>query len=212
MRARLGLLLAPCLAITSLAAPARAEDDDEAKQVERVPAIYDRDPFATKKGYAQLFATAMLGDGLRFDNPYRLRTPLGSDAESVSRTASYADVGFGLTLENPLKLQHGATLRASFALEGIKQAVFTPSYLAWRRWSALAAHGRFGIPVVVTPDVTWGFEGALGGSWFFLGGVGLTAEIVGDWIYGAGTRDVRAASYPILSGQIGFVGTYEVLP
>ena len=44
-------------------------------------------PFATKPGYGQFFVTAMLGAGFRFNNPYRLSTPLGDDAESVSRTA-----------------------------------------------------------------------------------------------------------------------------
>ena len=210
MRARLGLLLVPYLALVP--AIAHADEPDAPRTIERVPAVYDVDPFATKKGYGQIFATAMVGDGLRFNNPYRLKTPLGSDAESVSRTAAYADVGIGLTLENPLSLQHGVTLRSSFAVEGISQAVLTPSYLAWRRWGALAAHGRFGVPFVLSPDLTWGFEAAGGGSWFFLGGLGVTAEIVGDFFYGAGTRDVRAASYPILAGQLGLVATYEVLP
>jgi hypothetical protein len=198
--------------IATVAPSSRADELEDAPTKERVPAIYDRDPFETKPGYGQIFATAMIGDGLRFNNPYRLRTPLGSDAESVSRTASYADVGMAITFENPLTLQHGLALRASFALEGVNQAVLTPSYLAWRRIHAFAVHGRLGVPFVLSPDLTWGFEGAAGGTWFFLGGIGLTTEIVGDFFYGAGTRDVRAASYPVLSAQIGFTATYEVLP
>jgi hypothetical protein len=170
------------------------------------------DPSATKAGYAQLFATVMGGTGLRFNNPYRLATPLGDDAESVSRTASYVDLGLAMTLGNPLGLQHGAALRTSVAIEGIGQVVTTPSYFAWRRWRAWAAYARAGIPFVVTPEPTWGFEGAVGGAWFFLGGVGLDAEIIGDVIYGQGTRDVRTATYPILSAQLGFVFAYEILP
>ena len=34
------------------------------------------EPFATKPGYVQLFASVYFGDGLRFNNPYRLATPL----------------------------------------------------------------------------------------------------------------------------------------
>ena len=68
------------------------------------------------------------------------------------------------------------------------------------------------MPIVVSPDVTWGFEAALGGAFFFLGGVGVVAEIVGDVFYGAGTRDMATATYPVLSGQLGFIGAYEVLP
>ncbi len=170
------------------------------------------DAFAVKPGYAQLFVSAMGGTGLRFNNPYRLATPLGSDAESVSRTASYVDIGVAGTLGNPLGLQHGIALRSTVAVSGVGQVVMTPSYFAWRRWRALAAFGRAGIPLVLTPEVTWGLEASAGGAFFFLGGVGVVAEVVGDIFYGAGTRDVAAATYPVLSGQLGILGTYEVLP
>lgn len=170
------------------------------------------DPFRTKPGYVQLLTSVLVGTGLRFNNPYRLATPLGGDAESVSRTATYVDVGLGMTFGNPLGLQHGFSLRTTGALEGVGQVVMTPSYVAWRRWRSLAAHGRAGVAAVLTPDVTWGFELAAGVTWFFLGGFGLSAEIVGDVFYGAGTRDVAAATYPVLSGQLGLVVAYEVLP
>jgi len=170
------------------------------------------DPFRTKPGYVQLFVTSFLGDGLRFNNPYRLATPLGDDAESVSRTAPYIDIGLAATFGNPLGLQHGAALRTSAALHGVGQVVMTPSYLAWRRWTSLAVYGRAGVPIVVTPAVTWGLEAGLGATWFFLGGFGLAAEVVGDVFYGAGTRDQATVTYPVLSGQLGFVAAFEVLP
>jgi hypothetical protein len=190
------------------------DDGEEPRSVgvERVPALYDKDPFATRPGYGQVFATMYFGDGLRFNNPYRLATPLGGDAESVSRTAAYVDFGMGITFERPLALQHGMALRSSFSVEGVRQAVVTPSYLAWRRWGAFAAHGRAGFPVVLTPSVTWGLEAAGGGTWFFLGGFGVSAEVVGDVFYGAGTADARVVTYPVLSGQLGLVAAYEVLP
>lgn len=206
--------LAAACALAAPAAPAaeRGEADEGGERAVRVPPVYDKDPFATKKGYGQLFATALVGDGLRFNNPYRLATPLGSDAESVSRTSAYVDFGFAATFESPLGLQHGGALRSSFSIEGVRQAVLTPSYLAWRRWGAWAAHGRAGVPIVLSPDVTWGLEAAGGGTWFFLGGFGVMAEVVGDVFYGAGTAEVAAATYPVLSGQIGLVAAYEVLP
>jgi hypothetical protein len=40
----------------------------------------------------------------------------------------------------------------------------------------------------------------------------VVAEVVGDVFYGTGTREVKTAAYPVLSGQLGFLGTYEVLP
>ncbi|HVJ92581.1 MAG TPA: hypothetical protein VM580_22420 [Labilithrix sp.] len=169
-------------------------------------------PYATKPGYAQIFATVMGGTGLRFNNPYRLATPLGQDAESVSRTNAYADLGLAMTVGRPLGFQHGAALRTTIGLEGVGQVVLTPSYFGWRRKGALAAFGRVGVPVVLTPDVTWGLEGALGGVFFFLGGLGIVGEIVGNVFYGTGTREVAVATYPIVSGQLGLIGTYEVLP
>ncbi|MFO0736339.1 MAG: hypothetical protein U0270_10675 [Labilithrix sp.] len=171
------------------------------------------DPFATKSGYMQFFATAMGGVGLRFNNPYRLQTSLGSDAESVSRTSSYADLGLATTLfGQPLGFQHGLALRTSIALEGVSQVVFTPSYLLWRRKGAWAGYGRAGFGVVTAPDLTWGLEAAGGAAWFFLGGIGLVAEVVGNVFYGVGTTDVATATYPVLSGQLGLIGSYEVLP
>lgn len=189
------------LSIAALPSLAHAEERAESE-----------DAFATKPGYAQVFATVMGGTGLRFNNPYRLSTPLGEDAESVSRSSAYVDIGLAMTLGNPLGLQHGASLRTTASVEGVGQMVMTPSYFAWKRKGALAAFGRVGIPLVLTPDATWGFEGAVGGAFFFLGGLGVVAEIVGDVFYGTGTTAVATTTYPMLSGQLGLIGTYEVLP
>jgi len=196
------------LAVVGSATVVRAEERPEG------PAAPPKqeDPFETKPGYAQVFATAMGGTGLRFNNPYRLATPLGDDAESVSRTNAYVDLGLAMTFGSPLGFQHGAAFRTTLGVEGVGQVVMTPSYFGWRRKGPLAAFGRVGIPLVLTPDPTWGFEGAVGGVFFFLGGIGVVAEIVGDVFYGTGTREVATAAYPVLSGQLGFIGTYEVLP
>jgi hypothetical protein len=76
----------------------------------------------------------------------------------------------------------------------------------------VAANARVGTPIGATPETTWGVEGALGGVWFVRGGIGVTAELVGDLFYGAGTREVSAAAYPVISGQVGIVIAYEVIP
>ena len=206
-----GRIFALSLAALGLAAPSSARADDD------VPPPADKpkpepDPFATKAGYVQLFFTSFFGDGLRFNNPYRLATPLGDDAESLSRTAPYVDIGLAATFGHPLGLQHGAALRTSVAAHGVGQVVMTPSYLAWRRWRSLAVYGRAGTPIVFTPDVTWGLEAGLGATYFFLGGIGVAAEMVGDVFYGAGTSEKATTTYPVLSGQLGFVIAYEVLP
>ena len=202
-------ILALTLAALALAAPPARADDDVPPPAEKPK---PEQPFETKAGYLQLFFTSFLGDGLRFNNPYRLATPLGSDAESLSRTAPYIDIGLAATFGNPLGLQHGGALRTSVAAAGVGQVVMTPSYLGWRRWRSLALYGRAGVPLVVTPSVTWGFEAGFGATWFFLGGFGIAAELVGDVFYGAGTSEKATTTYPVLSGQLGFVVAYEVLP
>jgi hypothetical protein len=166
---------------------------------------------AVQTGWAGLFATAFVGDGIRFNNPYRLATVLGSQAQSLSRTAAYADVGAAMLFGDPATLAHGFALRVSAAVEGVPQAVMTPAYLALRRWGPWGAYARAGLPVVLTPDLTWGFEGGLGGVWFARAGVGLAAELVGDVFYGAGTRDVATPAYPVLSAQAGLFLSWEAM-
>ena len=200
--------LAISLAAFLFALPAYAQEEvAPPEKVEPEP-----NPLATKPGYVQLFFTSFVGDGLRFNNPYRLATPLGDDAESLSRTAAYVDIGIAATFGHPLGIQHGAALRTTAALSGVGQIVLTPSYLAWKRWRALAVYGRAGTPIVLTPDVSWGLEAGLGATYFFLGGIGVAAELVGDVFYGAGTAEHAVTTYPVLSGQLGFVLAYEVLP
>jgi hypothetical protein len=169
-------------------------------------------PTDRKGGWFDLFGTAFVGDGLRFNNPYRLSTVLGSQAQSLSRTAAYTDLGGAILIGNPAFLAHGLVLRVSVALEGVPQAVLVPSYMALRRFGPWAVYGRAGAPIVLTPDTTFGMEAGAGGVWFVRAGIGLAAELVGDVIYGAGTREVGTATYPVLSAQAGLWLSWEVLP
>jgi hypothetical protein len=166
----------------------------------------------TKPGYVTLMATSLVGTGLRFNNPYRLATPLGTTAESVSRTAAYVDLGLGVTLGDPMGFQHGAALRWSVSVEGVPERVVVPSYLLYRRFRWVAAYGRLGVPIVLSPSRTFGVEASAGAVFFLRGGIGIAGELVGGLIYGAGTREVQKPVYPVLSGQLGLFVAYEVLP
>ncbi len=170
------------------------------------------DPAARLPGDVELMVTSFVGDGLRFNNPYRLATPLGASAESVSRTATYGDFGFAVVGGDPSGIRSGAALRLSMAIEGVPQSVMTPSYLAWRRWRHWAAYGRVGTPLVLTPSLTWGLEASAGAVWLVRGGIGIATELVGDLFYGAGTREAATPAYPVLSAQLGLILDYEVLP
>jgi hypothetical protein len=196
-------------AVLCVAVPARAQEPESAPSTAPVES---HAPTLRRSGWVDLFATAYVGDGLRFNNPYRLSTVLGSDAQSLSRTALYTDLGAAMVLGDPSGFAHGLAMRLSFAVEGVPQAVLTPTYLILHRWDAWGAYGRAGPSLVLTPDTTWGMEAAAGGIWFLRAGIGLSAELVGDVYYGAGTHEVAVATYPILSAQGGLWLSYEAMP
>ena len=175
-------------------------------------AAADEAGFARALSPIDLVATAYVGDGLRFNNPYRLATVLGSNAQSLSRTAGYVDVGAAILSGSPARLAHGLALRVSVAVEGVPQSVLTPSYLVLHRVGSWGAYARAGLPVVLSPDTTWGVEAAAGGLWFARAGLGVAAELVGDVFYGAGTREVARPAYPILSAQAGLWISWEAFP
>lgn len=163
--------------------------------------------------YVHLFGTAAVGRGLRLNNPYRLETVLGRDAESLSLSAWYADVGLGATLGDPEGWQHGVVVRESHALDGVPQDVVTPGYTLLRRFRPrYQAFARAGVPVVVRPDLSWGLEAAIGGVWLVTAALGCTAEVVGSVFYGAATWDRAATAIPIVSLQLGAWLDAELLP
>ena len=164
-------------------------------------------------GYFRVLGSMAVGDGLRFNNPYRLQTALGDDAESVSATAGYLDFGAAASFGRPDGIQKGVALHLSIALAGIPQQVLTPAYqMLFRGDHRFMVHGRFGTPFILGPDPNVGFELAGGAAFFVTAGLAVQGEILGDLFYGAGTEEVKYAVYPILAAQLGVVVDYEVLP
>lgn len=163
--------------------------------------------------YAHLFATASIGESLRFNNPFRLSHQLGETGESLSRTPAYANVGFGAAFGEPDGLQHGASLQWNRALSGLPQHVITPSYLlvlgGWRPWLAFS---RAGLPIILNPDPNLGGELAIGSAYLITAGLGLQAELVGNLFYGAATWEKKITTVPMLSLQAGIIVDLEVLP
>jgi hypothetical protein len=152
------------------------------------------------------------GRGLRFNNPYRLGTPLGKSAESVSLSATYLDLGAGLLVPALPGLEHGATVDALFALDGINQFGLTPSYLVqFLLAPELWLHGRVGIPFVITPDTTLGLEAGVGPRFAFGWGLSVTAELVGSVFFGAATEEKSVTTIPMLSFQLGVCFDHSVL-
>jgi hypothetical protein len=158
-----------------------------------------------------VFGAVAAGRGLRFNNPYRLATPLGDTARSVSLSATYVDVAVGALMDGSFGGKHGAALSLQAALDGIDQFGVTPSYvleLGVLSWAAL--RGRVGVPVVILPDTLPGLEAGVA-SVFNVGlGLGVSAELIGSLFFGAATEDSSVTTIPMLSLQLGLVFGHEV--
>jgi hypothetical protein len=188
---------------------AQAEPPSEPLGFERY-----RTPIPDGGAYWHSFGSVSLGKGLRFNNPYRLSTPLGKTAESVSSTATYYDLGLGAVRGAPGGLMHGAVLHLSIAAQGIPQEVLSLSYVGLERVGTgrTLLYGRAGIPVVLQPDLGGGVEAAFGAAFMISAGLGVQGELVGSLFYGAGTAERSVTTIPILSAQLGLFVDYEVLP
>lgn len=168
-----------------------------------------RDPPASLRGIAAL----SIGRGLRFNNPFRLATSLGSSPESVSLSATYLDLTLGALWADALGFQHGVGLSGVVATNGIGQFGLTPSYLLQVGVSPAAdLRGRFGVPIVVAPDTTLGLEAAFGSLLAVAYGLGFTAELVGNLFFGAATEERSVTTIPMLSLQVGLFFEHEFAP
>ncbi len=173
-----------------------------------------RTPIQGSETYWHGFGSLSLGKGLRFNNPYRLATPLGDTAESVSLSAAYYDLALGVVRGPARGLAHGAVLHLSIAAQGIPQEVLSVSYTALERLDdgRVLLFGRAGIPITLAPDLSGGLEVGLGAAYMISAGLGVQSELVGSLYYGAATQDRSVTTIPVLSAQLGVFIDYEVLP
>jgi len=170
-------------------------------------------PLSGRGEYVHTFGFVGVGRGLRFNNPYRLETVLGDDAESLSLSATYLDLAVGATLGDAHALQHGAVAHLSIATDGITQEVLSLSYVLLHPFGArFLATARGGVPIILEPDLNAGFELAVGGAVLLSAAFGIGAELVGNLFYGAATLDRSVTVIPMLSLQVGVWVDYEVLP
>jgi len=195
------------------AAPARAEPTSTSASAAPVRELY-RTPIPDAEAYFHGFGSLSLGKGMRFNNPYRLATPLGDTPESVSLSAAYYDLGLGLVYGPARGLAHGAVLHLSIAAQGIPQEVLSVSYTALERFDngRILLFGRAGMPIVLEPDLSYGLEAAVGSAYMITAGLGVQGELIGSLFYGAATQDRSVTTIPMLSAQLGLFIDYEVLP
>jgi len=194
--------------------PARA--DAAAAAPAPAPLVRERysTPIVGSDAFWHGFGSLSLGKGIRFNNPYRLATPLGDTPESLSLTAAYYDVGLGFVHGPARGLSHGAVLHLSIAAQGIPQEVLSVSYTALERLGSgrTLLFARAGIPIILEPDLSGGLEAAVGAAFMISSGLGVQGELVGDLYYGAATPDRSVSTIPVLSAQLGLFVDYEVLP
>jgi len=210
-----GLRLGLAWLLLSLLGTRSAQADSESAKAP-APLVQERyrTPIPGSESYWHAFASLSLGKGLRFNNPYRLATPLGDTPESLSLTAAYYDLGLGMVRGPAHGLAHGAVLHLSIAAQGIPQEVLSVSYTALDRvgngrWLLL---GRAGVPIILGPDVSGGLEAALGAAFMISAGLGVQSELSGSLYYGAATQDRSVTTIPVLAAQLGLFVDYEVLP
>jgi hypothetical protein len=197
----------------STALPTRAAEASSAFTGPDLGAGVESTPLAGGGSELHSFGTLAVGKGFRFNNPYRLATPLGDNPESVSLTAAYVDLGLGAAYGPVDGFQHGGELALGIATDGISQQVLGLSYvLIYPVLEDVLLRGRAGFPIVLGPDANVGFELAAGGAWLFTGGIGVTAELTGSLFYGAATLDATTTSIPVLALELGLWLDYEVFP
>jgi hypothetical protein len=154
-----------------------------------------------------------LGKGVRFNNPFRLQTQLGSTAESLSLSAAYLDLRAMAQTGNPFGWHYGVAVSASLAVEGISQQVITGSFATGRPLSDYFwLNGSLGCPLILGPDLNAGLELGVEASYWPRAGWGMYLGGVWDQFWGAATDESEAVSIPIVALQAGISVRYEVLP
>jgi hypothetical protein len=208
-------LLPVALALAALAGSRVAlADPTEASSPEGAPAIDLRKLREPPGPTFHILGTLFFGDGLRFNNPYRLQTQLGESAKTVSVTAPYVTFGVALTIGDAFGFQHGAWLSITGSLAGVGQFVTAPTYAISYRGTShrFLAFGRLGPAIITEQDPNVGAELGVGGAVFVTAGTAFTAELIGNLFYGAATKETGYPVYPVLSLQLGLLLDQEVLP
>lgn len=195
--------------VAALLSTGAGADFAAASEPRSADSLESREAPSSLRGIAAL----SIGRGLRFNNPYRLATPLGDTPESVSLSATYLDLMLGALWAETLGFQHGVGLSGVVAINGIGQFGLTPSYLLQVGvLPAVELRGRLGVSIVVAPDTTLGLEAAFGSLLAVAYGLGVTGELVGNLFFGAATEERNVTTIPMLSLQVGLFFDHEFAP
>ncbi len=154
----------------------------------------------------------------QFGGGFTLRLVQDREFAQDAFAPAFIDSFGAVVLPSSEVLRHGVGLGASFnlvgdggILEGVdafQQFVFTPSYLAYLRFNDdFVAHGKFGIPWVVSPETSLGLQLDLGITGLLTASLGAYVEAGVAMFWGA-----EDTIHPTLSFEAGLSIDYEVLP
>lgn len=114
---------------------------------------------------------------------------------------------FRHTLGAQLALNISGDGSASIGVDPASQLVLGPTYGLYIPLDDWVFLPKFTVPIAVSPEPSLGFELTVLAAYRFLAGLGAYAEIGASvWIGGAGSI------HPLLSGELGIMIDYEVLP
>ncbi|WP_053234153.1 hypothetical protein [Sandaracinus amylolyticus] len=178
--------------------------------------------------YGQAFASLGVGGTVRILAHAAVCDPGVPGREGCRFSPPYLQLRGGWFFEGDGDLQHGAGLgigtnltpdgTAGLGIDAFGQWVLTPSYFLrywFDQWFQLMGH--FGVPLALSAvtgtsrqastDFNWGLELQVGLVFKFLTGLGAYAAVNGAMFF-AGDSMV----WPTVSGEIGLMFEYEVLP
>ena len=178
--------------------------------------------------YGHVFASLGFGGTIRLLAHADVCDPGAPGREGCRFSPPYLQLRGGWLFEGDGEIQHGVGLgvatnltpdgTAGEGIDGFGQWTLTPTYFFrywFDSWFQLMAH--FGVPLAVSAvsgftvqsrtDFNWGLELQLGVVFKFLTGLGAyAAGNVASYFAGDGSV------WPTLSGEVGMVFEYEVLP
>jgi hypothetical protein len=224
-----GALIVACISTSPLIAQAQdealPETEDEAPPGMGESALDpellgDREPALGPKQPAHVIGTVGGGVGVRLTthDEYQQDTlaPVFIDAFGAYVFEGRGTFRHGVGLGLSLNLTDDGTRQLGPG-EG-EQLVVAPSYLALLRLVGgevpdVVTYGKVSLPLSVSPDLSPGLEVAFGGAYMLTAGLGIYAEVGVSAFLGGGSRggdDVTI--HPLVSGELGVLIDYELLP
>ena len=218
---------APTNAAPTNAAPTNATPPEPVSQDDLPPglrtAVDDEEPLfgaepEVERAPWRVLASVGVGTSIRLVQNLELQQERFAPA--------YVEVRGGVVLPQRGRVGHELTLAATTNLSG--DGTYTSGIDPFGQWTLTPAYavrvgfpegpvpdfvlrGRLGVPLVLTPDVTWGLEVDASITYAFLAGLGAYFELGYATYFGAEDRAGDLTVHPLLAFELGVSVDWEVL-